>query len=221
MAQLKKSLVIAFCLTILLAAAHTATAADPRKATVPAGASAPVYTPDTEAILFSESFEISVPPPTWSLVNTHTGTETWYQSTFNPYDGVASANCEWDPDLIPQDEWLVSPAYDLAAGTGSISLWSLGSLYWCRDNFDNCDLNIYLVVGAPGGGDDVMVGMADPSWIASYEWAQTSFDISGSLPINASVGLNYNGTDGATIAADLVVLDGTLIPVELMRISVE
>ena len=211
MAKSRKSLVVLSCLALMMATAFVGTAAAPKAKTAPAGASAPVYIPDAEAILLTESFETAVPPAGWTVTGTHTGTETWHQDSFDPYDGAYYANCNWDPSLIPQDEWLVSPPFDLAAGAGSISLWTLGSVYWCRDTFDNCDLNVYLVVGAPGGGDDILVGNADGAWPDSWIWGQAIFDISGSLPVNASVGLHYSGTDGAQISADLVVLDLSLI----------
>jgi hypothetical protein len=94
-------------------------------------------------------------------------------------------------------------------------------VYWCRDIFDNCDLDIYLVVGSIGGGDDVYLGTADDQWPDSWVFGQSTYNISSYLPVNAGIGLRYTGTDGAEVGADLVVLDGTLIPVELQRFTVE
>ena len=73
---------------------------------------------------------------------------------------------EYDPALVDQNEWLLTPEYALASGT--LSVWSNGSVYWCKTDFDNCDMNVWLVVGAVGGGDDVFVGKLDDSWTASW-----------------------------------------------------
>lgn len=221
MAHLRKYSAVVSCLVLALAFALALSAAEPKRITAAAGTTPPTHVPEPEAILLSESFETSVPPAGWTLQGTHTGTETWYQETYDPYDGSYYASVQYDPQLIPQDEWLVSPAFNLAAAGGTVSLWSNGSVYWCRDTFDNCDLDIYLVVGAIGGGDDILLGTADAQWPESWTWVQSTYDIATHLPVNAGVGLHYTGTDGAQVNVDLVVLDGTLVPVELQRISIE
>jgi hypothetical protein len=122
---------------------------------------------------------------------------------------VYAADVKYDPALIPQDEWLLSPAFALSDAT--LSLWSFGSLYWCRDTYDNCDLNVWLVVGDVGGGDDVFVGKADDDWSSSYTWSQSAFNLTPLLPgVPVRIGLQYAGLDGAQIALDDIVLDGTV-----------
>lgn len=194
-------------------------AEESRRATAALGRGEPSYTPAPEAILINEGFETSVPPPTWTWQGTHTGDTTWYQGDFDPYSGAYNAEVLYDPALIPQDEWLVSEPYALASGT--LSFWSLGSIYWCRDDYDNCDLEVWLVVGPIGGGDDILLGTADGDWVTSYVWAQTSFVLDAYLPLTASIGFRYVGTDGAQVSVDEVVLDGELVPVELQSFTIE
>ena len=63
---------------------------------------------------------------------------------------------------------MLSPVQNLAAATTTLSLWSMGSVYWCRDTYDNCDIEAWLVVGAVGGGDDILLGEVDGTWTASW-----------------------------------------------------
>jgi hypothetical protein len=157
----------------------------------------------------NEGFEGDViPPDGWTQVINNPN-ETWQILTYNPHSGVRAADVVYDPALIPQDEWLLSPEFP-ALGEGTLSLWSFGSLYWCRDTYDNCDLNVWLVVGDVGGGDDVFVGRADDDWTGTWTWSQSVFNLTPLLPGGpVRIGLQYSGLDGAQIALDDVVLDGT------------
>jgi hypothetical protein len=93
---------------------------------------------------------------------------------------------------------------------GTLSFWSMGSIYWCRDDFDNCDLNIWIIVGDIGGGDDILVGTADADWPDNWIWAQSTFDLDALLPGGpVKIGFQYVGTDGAQIGLDDILLDGT------------
>ena len=175
---------------------------------VPTELLANAYAPDPSAILLSEGFEGGVIPPIdWLHVNTNPSF-TWQLHDFDPFAGAYATEVLYDPALVPQDEWLLSPEMTLSDGT--LSFWSNGSVYWCRDTFDNCDLDIWIVVGAPGGGDDVYVGRADGDWTDSFVWSQSIFNLSGLLPGGpVRIGFQYTGVDGAQITLDEIVLDGT------------
>jgi len=180
-------------------------ALDARKAPAQVGYSSALYTPSPDAILLDEGFEDGVVPPAgWTQV-TNNPYASWQLHTMNPHSGSFAAEVLYD---YSQDEWLLSPEFALTQGT--LSLWSFGSPYWCRDTYDNCDLNVWLVVGEVGGGDDVLVGRADDDWTGTYIWSQSVFDLTPLLPGGAvRIGLQYNGSDGAQIALDDVILDGT------------
>jgi hypothetical protein len=182
----------------------------PREPTGPS-ASAPVrYVPDPRAVAIGEGFETAVPPTGWSSVATHAPNQTWYQFGGDFHSGASCAAVVWD-DQVQQDEWLLTPPMTLNSGT--LSFWSSGSLQWCRDAADNCDLEVWLVVGDVGGVDDIRVGNADPDWIAEFTWSQSVFVLDDQLPLEARIGFRYYGLNGAAINLDDVVLDGEATPV--------
>ncbi len=89
-----------------------------------------------------------------------TASYNWEISIYGtPHSGDYAANVEYDDKA--QDEWLLSPSLNLTQGV--LSFWSEGSVYYCRDYYDNCDLKVWIVVGAVGGGDDIYLGKADDS----------------------------------------------------------
>jgi hypothetical protein len=159
-------------------------------------------------VQLNEGFEGGVvPPANWQRVQTNPR-QTWKTATIgSPHTGANFADVEYDDQIAQQDEWLLSPQLQLSSGT--LTLWSFGSLYWCRDTYDSCDLEVWLVVGTVGGGDDVYVGLADNDWITSWEWAQSTFDLGPYLPGGpVRIGFRYYGLDGAQVGLDDIFLDG-------------
>jgi hypothetical protein len=158
-----------------------------------------------EQALLDESFETSVPPTGWELVQT--APTTWEQMDFNPHTGNYYAHVLYDAALNDQDEWLVTPEFALSEGT--LTVWSGGSTYWCRDTFDNCDLNVWIVVGDVGGGDDIFIQKLDDDWSLNWAWDETTIDLSSYLPGGpVRIGFQYFGNDGAEAYIDDVVLEG-------------
>lgn len=162
--------------------------------------------PSPLATVFSEGFEGAFPPSGWT---TQVGNPafTWKQTNLAPHTGTYGVDVEYNPALVDQDEWLLTPEYALASGT--LTVWSAGSLYWCRDTYDNCDANVWLVVGAVGGPDDVFVGTLDDSWITNYVYEQSTFNLDALLPgVPVRIGFQYTGNDGAQVAMDDISLVG-------------
>ena len=158
-------------------------------------------------ILINEGFEGAVFPPTdWTRV-VNNSSYTWAQST-TPYthSGSYGAYVPWNYD---QDEWLLTP--ELALAEGTLSVWSEGSIVWCRDTYDNCDLNVWLVVDEVGGGDDVFVANLDEDWPANWTWTQATIDLAAFLPgVPVKIGFQYIGDDDADVAIDDIALDGVV-----------
>ncbi len=190
----------------------TPAAADARRAPATVGRSVPRRIVRPEAVLLNEGFEGGVVPPTGWTRQAQAPT-TWGIGTYDPHSGTYYADIEYDPGMNPQSEWLLSPELTLSSGT--LSFWSFASVYWCRDTYDNCDLEVWLVIGPTAGdGDDIYVGDADPSWPANWTWAQSTFDLTPLLPGGpVRVGFRYVGLDGAEVALDDIVLDGETGPV--------
>ena len=166
---------------------------------------------DVEAqAAISEGFEGgSVPPAGWTHIQTNPN-ETWEVFTYNPYNGIYHGHVLYD-DLQDQDEVLLSPCF--TPDSGSVKLWSKGSLYWCRgDPYDNCDLEVWFVNGSwdGGGGDDVFLGKIDDYWVGPFIWSYSTFDFSPYASGNpARIALRYVGKDGAEIAVDDIRIDYT------------
>ena len=183
--------------------------AQARSAGDSAGRAEPIHIGRPEDTLLTEGFEGGVVPPTgWTRVITDSSYTWKIMTAGTPHSGSYAADVEYDPALAQQDEWLLSP--EMVLNSATLSFWSLGSLYWCRDTYDNCDLNIWLVVGDVGGGDDVYVGQADASWSDSYVWSQSVFDLTPFVPANTPVHIafQYVGVDGAQIGLDDILVEG-------------
>lgn len=174
------------------------------------------------ANLLNEGFEAgTVPPAGWAqIINNNSYSQTtWSISDFTSQSGAFSAWVLYDPDLVPQDEWLLSP--ELTITNGVLSLWSSGSLFWCREDNDNCDLEIWLVIDDVGGGDDIFVGTTDDDWVGTFEWSQSIFDLTLLLPEEpVKIGLRYIGTDGAQISVDDILLYTCASPADIPWVDV-
>jgi len=152
----------------------------------------------------SEGFEGGVVPPSgWTVVQTNPR-QTWKIATTNPYEGSYRADCEYDDQLGYQSEVLLSPQFE--ASSAWLQFYSFGSLYWCRDTHDNCDLRVWLVIGDWGGGDDVHVHTADGDWTSSFQWSSSAVNLTPYLPTGtpARVGFEYVGQDGAQVGLDAI-----------------
>ncbi|MBN1956484.1 MAG: choice-of-anchor J domain-containing protein, partial [Anaerolineae bacterium] len=150
----------------------------------------------------TEGFERGVVPPAgWTRIQTNPR-DTWAIST-DPYSGTYSAQVskDWDEEL--QDELLLTPYFETSSA--GLQFYSKGNLAWCRDLKDNCDLNIWLVVGDWGGDDDIFLGQADDDWPSSG-WGLTSIDLTPHLPADTPVrvAFQYYGQDGAWIKIDQI-----------------
>jgi hypothetical protein len=147
----------------------------------------------------TEGFEAGIVPPAgWSAVTNNV--HTW-KLLSSSHSGSYSADVEYNPELVPQDEWLLTPS---GYYSGILSLWSFGSLYWGRDTYDNYNGEVWIVVNGIGGGDDVYVGKVDDDWLGNWVWSQSTFDLDPLLPAKQPVqlGFRYVGVDGAQLAID-------------------
>ena len=183
-------------------------AQDAKNAPVETGFSTPSRLLNPQIVLLDEGFESGNVPPSGWTTQSQNASYSWKIMTLGtPYNGSYSADVVYDPGLNPQDEWLISS--ELVLSEGILSFWSMGSIYWCRDDFDNCDLNVWIVVGDVGGSDDILVGSADADWPDNFVWAQSTFNLTSQLPGGpVRIGFQYVGTDGAQIGLDDILLDG-------------
>jgi hypothetical protein len=167
------------------------------------------------SVLIGEGFEAGVVPPSgWTHVQTHI-TQTWKVGIGSPHSGSRFADVQYVD--ANQDELLISPSFTTT--WGAVSLWSFGSLEWCRDGSDNCDLEIWLVKGSWGGGDDVQLGLADDDWTSTWTWSRSSFAFNA-LGQPARVALRYVGRNGAQVGVDdITVSVGTRLHLPLAFVN--
>jgi hypothetical protein len=151
--------------------------------------------------LITQDFnEGQVPPSGWQLLSTNLSV-TWEPLSISTGDSAAAV--DWD--TLPQDEVLLSQ--ELSTKEAILHFWSKGDPFWCRDDNDLCDLEIWIVVGTwdGGSGDDIFVGKAEDDWIESFSFAPSSFTLTPMLPDKPiRIGFRYKGDDGDLIALDNV-----------------
>jgi len=168
----------------------------------------------------NEGFEGGVVPPAGWTVQSQNAGYTWSINTDYVHSGSYGAYVPWDYN---QNEWLLSPRLLGVTGGMTTSLWSQGSVRWCRTPDDNCDLKVWLVVNAVGGGDDVLLGKAEDSWPANWTWARSVFTLPATLPAgDLRIGFQYVGNDGADVGLDDIVLPGTpeALPSRVVQLTV-
>ena len=167
---------------------------------------------DADAVLFYEGFEDGTPPPTWtSVVN---NPFTWEGNDYAPYAGTWNATCLYDETYSGnQDEWLISPSYNLSDGTTwFLDFWWNGSYYWSVDPYQNCELTVYI---SPDGGsnwlflwDQLTVGAFD-----SYIWYNQQIDLTTYLSFtDVKFAFVYTGYDGAQFNVDAVEVNDAAPP---------
>ena len=154
-----------------------------------------------------ESFEGGVVPPAgWERIQTNPS-YTWKLESYDPADGLYYANVEFDPNLMTQDEVLISTP--VICSNMTIQFWAIGSYTWSVLE-GNYDVALWAVVGAWGGGDDVLITstvLGDLGSFTDWEWYFVSYPIPSTLD-NQEIRLawEYYGSDGAEFALDGVHL---------------
>lgn len=189
--------------------AHAQTADNPRVAPADAARGDAKTSNRGLPALLTESFEGGAIPPTgWTTIVTNPNF-TWEINDFNPQDGTFYASTLFNVDLVPQEEWLISPAFNLISG--ELDIWHLGSPFWCIEQ-DNCDPEIWLLSGdVPNIASDVLVYNLEDDWPTPDPFIWTNSLINLDPFVDGSrvrIGIRYVGNDGAEVSVDNLVLRG-------------
>ena len=81
--------------------------------------------------LLSESFETSVPPAGWEVLDLGSATgDSWYRTYTKAHSGNYSAKVSYYPSSNTKDEWLVTPAVDLSSATKAYLIFYEDQDYW-------------------------------------------------------------------------------------------
>ncbi len=147
-----------------------------------------------------EGFEGTFPPAGWTLASAsgHVAPENFYQgdsSNGTPIEGLYNMVCEWDPDLVDQDNTM-SFSHAIIAGEDNLNFWISGSVTWMA----NYDLAVEV------NGTQLY------SWQATYagpDWTDefVNIDLSAYMGTTANIVLRYTGNDGAAIYIDAMMID--------------
>ncbi|WP_396140696.1 choice-of-anchor J domain-containing protein [Flavobacterium sp.] len=152
-----------------------------------------------------EGFEGATFPPTgWSTINTvATPTNQWKSSTSATFV-VSGSNCalvQWV--AADQNEWLISPSFDLTSATSAYANFNavLGYEYMVAP-FPNGDLNIKISTDNGVTWNQLWVE-EDYGLYADYDVLTISLDLSAYLGnANCKIAFNYVANDADTIGID-------------------
>lgn len=144
---------------------------------------------------YFEGFEGAWPPDGWTAMSNsgHADIEAWYQGT-NAYEGAYAATCEWDPDLIPQDN-VLSFMHTVTVGEDHLNFWISGSAYWSA-NYD-CTVEV---------NGDVLYSWA-ANVVDDWVFVLVDVDLEAYLDQTVEIAFRYAGMDGAAIYLDSVGLN--------------
>lgn len=155
----------------------------------------------------AEDFEGSFPPTGWSLNQTN-ASFTWVQASTDPYNGIYHADIEYDPALVPQDEWLVTPSMDLSAASAPdlrVSFAVFASYYWSVTPYDNYDVEVWA---STDGGATFSTMLWDETALgvfSNFIWYEQELSLSAYAgEANFALGFRYAGVDGAEAAFDFI-----------------
>lgn len=171
-----------------------------------------------DEVLVEEDFESGLIPPTdWSVIINNTGspTYTWHAAAADPFEGMYNAQVLYAEDISMQDEWLVSPAFDLAAASGEVIVhfaWN-SSYYWGVSPNNNYDLELRISTDGGTTWDPTVLWVEDDEGTFSdYIWYEKDVSLADySTQTNVKIAFRYHGQDGAQAGVDMVVI-GTAAP---------
>ncbi|MCX6232584.1 MAG: T9SS type A sorting domain-containing protein [Bacteroidetes bacterium] len=161
-------------------------------------------TSNTKATLVSEGFEGTAFPPTgWTKQSGNTNAlYQWKVGTY-PHSGAKDAFIEYDPAPAAQNEWLISPSYNLTTLTNPcIKFWWNMSYYWSVSPNNNYDFRVK--VSTNGGTTWTTIFTEDSAGVfTSFTWYQKLIMLNAySTSTNFKVAFQYQGTDGASLDVD-------------------
>lgn len=160
----------------------------------------------TQVVLIQEGFDGNFPPDGWSLQVMNSGF-TWVKSNpqnnnFNQIDpnSIASAVCPWVAQN--QNEWIITPAFNLGNGNASIEFYAGYSTQWLSG------ATIKLHISTNGGSNWTQIWTAENDG-QPWSWRNRVIDITAySNRQNLKLGWQYVGNDGDMVAIDGVRLLG-------------
>jgi hypothetical protein len=166
-----------------------------------------------DEVLASADFEGAFPGTGWTRIITNTNF-TWVLTNVTFHAGAGACQAEYDPALVPQNEWVISPAIDLSNVDAAyqVDFYWFWSYYWGVDPYDNYDLEVRI--STDGGATwlpDVLWVEDDYGVFTNFTWYPGTVDISSYAGnANVKIGFRYVGSDGAQGVVDDIVISSVL-----------
>ena len=150
----------------------------------------------------TEGFEGVFPPNGWTIASPsgHTGLDSWFQGATSAYEGLYSAEVDYDEELVAQD-CRMSFDYTIADGEDHLNFAVSASAYWMI----NYTLKVLV--------DDVEVFdlaavYGDVSWV--YEIHDV--DLTAYNGQTITITFQYVGLDGAALYLDAIGINSGYTP---------
>ncbi len=167
-------------------------------------------------ILLHESFESDLFPPHHWQQTICNDANTWQLDTSNAFQGNHSARCCFDPEKNKQDEWLITSTVNIAGYT-EIFLefrWFM-SYFWSVRPYDHYDFSIYV---ASENTSDWTMLWNEEEVEAFDNWVWLNSSLGDAIDLSPycdqetiRIGFQYNGTDGAQLNIDDIIVYGRKI----------
>jgi len=171
------------------------------------GKVSPSATTDYRAAVLNEGFESATFPPTGWTKTTANASFTWTQAAA-PHSGTKDAQVLYDPALVQQNEWLISPSVNLTTlTTPTLNFWWNASYYWGVSPNNNYDLRVK--VSTDGGTTWNLIWSEDSAGVfTSYTYYKQTISLAAyATATNFKVAFQYYGKDGASADIDDISID--------------
>ncbi len=154
----------------------------------------------------TEDFESGTFPPSGWTISTTNPSFTWQTSTNANNGSTGSAEVQYDPALVAQNETLISPAMDFTAAVApEATLFINMSYFWAVSPNDNYDVTISARQGTT---TTPLWSENDLGVFTSFTWIEVSLDLSAYAgQNNVFLEINYTGTDGASLNIDDIIVE--------------
>lgn len=149
-----------------------------------------------------EGFEGAFPPAGWTIESPsgHTGTDTWFQGATSAYEGLYSAEVDYDEELVAQD-CRMSFDYPIVAGEDHLNFAVSASAYWMTNYTMKVLVNDVEVF-------DLATAYGDASWV--YEIHDV--DLTAYAGQTVTITFQYLGLDGAAVYLDAIGINAGYTP---------
>ena len=159
---------------------------------------------NSKPVVLNEGFEGATFPPTgWVKQNGTTNALYQWKVGTGAHTGTKSAFIEYDPALAPQNEWLISPSYNLTTVSNPcLKFWWNMSYYWGVSPYNNYDFRVK--VSTDGGTTWNIIFTEDSAGaFTSFTYYQKLILLTNyATSTNFKVAFQYQGSDGASLNLD-------------------